>query len=682
MEVIGDVTLMVAAIAMAGLFWLVTRRLKRLQDRARLFLIGQLGVALSASIDASKHVAGAIYDRIGLTAGALDLVVYSGYTLSILLLIYGFLRWIPLINRLDQEVAARGLAEAGLQSALERSRQFNTGLESLGRAHMVERWSAERLMAEAAERLSRLLDVRRVGVWRLDEDGQGLTCLHMFDARTGAMAAGQRVERDLNPAYFDAIQTGRTVCVEDAWSDPVTAAFGQDYLAPLGVRAMLDAPIRTGRGVRGVLCCEHVGETRAWTPEEVSLAASVAQYIAVSELADNAETLAQELKTALVEARSASAAKSAFLANMSHELRTPLNGVLGMAQALAGPHLGYADQEKVGTIIESGQQLLGVLNDVLDLSKIEAGRVDITPEPADPGALVSATCDLFRAGALAKGLRLDCDLEALPASVQLDPVRVRQCLSNLIANAVKFTSTGSVHVAARAVPAGMEGWRLEMAVTDTGPGISPEVQARLFQRFSQADGSSARRHGGAGLGLVIARELARRMGGDVIIDSTPGTGSRFVFSFLAAPGSGLLTAGNAQSDHGVLYGTSVLLVDDNATNRLVARAFLESTGALVTEADSGGAALDRFTAGHFDLVLLDAHMPVMGGEETLQRLRALPGGKVPVIALTADAMQGDEARYRAMGMDGYVAKPVSKDVLLSTCARLVVSSAIETRAAS
>jgi signal transduction histidine kinase/ActR/RegA family two-component response regulator len=682
MAVIGDVTLMAVAIAMAGLFWLVTRKLRRIQDRARLFLIGQLGIALCATLDASKHFAGALYGRFGLGAGHIEAVVYSGYTLSILLLIYGFVRWIPMIGRLDREVAARSAAEAELQNALERSRQFNNGLEALGRAHMVERWSAERLMAEAAERLSRLLEARRVSVWRLDEDGQGLTCLHLFDAQNGALAPGKRIERDLNPAYFDAIMTGRTVCVEDAWSDPVTAAFGPDYLAPLGVRAMLDAPIRTGRGVRGVLCCEHVGETRAWTPEEVSLTASLAQYIAVSELADNAETLAQELKAALKEARSASAAKSAFLANMSHELRTPLNGVLGMAQALAGPHLGYSDQEKVGTIIESGQQLLGVLNDVLDLSKIEAGRVDITPEPTDPGALVSATCDLFRASAAAKGLSLDCDLEALPASVRLDPVRVRQCLSNLIANAVKFTQAGTVCVAARALPAGAEGWRIEMAVTDTGPGIPPEVQARLFQRFSQADGSSARRHGGAGLGLVIARELARRMGGDVMIDSHYEGGARFVFSFLAAPDAGALTADCVPADHAALYGASVLLVDDNAINRLVARAFLETTGALVTEADSGAAALDLFAAGRFDLVLLDAHMPVMGGEETLHRLRGLAGGGAPVVALTADAMQGDEARYRAMGMDGYVAKPVSKDVLLGVCARLVSNARADTRAAS
>ncbi|MBI1264413.1 MAG: response regulator [Alphaproteobacteria bacterium] len=664
MEVIGDLSIMALATLMACLFWLVTRKLKRLQDRARLFLIGQLGIAVSASLEASKHFTASFRDLTGITQSQVEIVVYIGYGLSILTLVWGLVRWIPLIGRLDQEVAARSEAEAGLQNALERSRQFNAGLEALGCAHMVERWSADRLIAEAAERLSHLLDTRRVSVWRLDEDGQGLTCQYIFDAGTGALAPGTRLDRDLNPGYFDAIMTGRTVCVEDALTDPVTAAFAVDYLAPLGVRAMLDAPIRTGRGVRGVLCCEHVGATRAWTPEEVSLAASLAQYIAVAELADSAETLAQELKTALKEARSASAAKSAFLANMSHELRTPLNGVLGMAQVLVRSPLAPSDREKVGTIIQSGQQLLGVLNDVLDLSKIEAGRVDITPEPVDPRALVSATCDLFRASAAAKGLTLDCQLDALPATVQLDPVRVRQCLSNLIANAVKFTHCGAVSVTARAAPEAAGGWRIDLAVSDTGPGIPASVQSRLFQRFSQADGSSA-----------------RRMGGDVVIDNTHDQGARFVFSFLAAADSGAAAPGEAPGDHAALYGASVLLVDDNAINRLVARSFLETAGAIVTEAESGAAALDLFAAGRFALVLLDAHMPVMSGEETLHRLRRLPGGGAPVVALTADAMQGDEARYRAMGMDGYVAKPVNQDVLLSACARLISGRVASARAA-
>ncbi|MCC5997143.1 MAG: response regulator [Oceanicaulis sp.] len=685
MTVIGDFTILAVAIAMACLFWSVSRKMARGHYGPRLITAGLIGIAVSAFIDASEHFAGPVRDALSISIAHTEAAAYAGYTISLLLLCWSFMRWLPLVGRLDHEVAARTEAEAGLQGALERSRQFNAGLEALGRAHIDEGWDADRLVAEAARRVSALLAVSRVSVWRLDEDGQGLTCLHLHNAdpsETSSTEPGHRIEREVNPAYFEAIESGRVVCVTDAFTDPITASFGEDYLQPLGVLALLDAPIRTGRGVRGVFSCEQVGATRTWTPEEESLVAAVAQYIAVAYLADSAETLAQELKSALKEARGASAAKSAFLANMSHELRTPLNGVMGMAQALDGANLRPSDREKVGTIIQSGQQLLGVLNDVLDLSKIEAGRVDITPEPADPASLISTICDLFRDGAAAKGLSLNCELEALPAHAALDPLRVRQCLSNLIANAVKFTDAGSVTVSARAEPAKPEGWRIEIAVTDTGPGIPAGVQARLFQRFSQADGSSARRFGGAGLGLVIARELARRMGGEVSVESAPGAGARFTFSFLAgAVQSGADAPSGAVSDLQALANAQVLLVDDNAINRLVARSFMESAGAQITEAESGQEALTLFEAQRFDLVLLDAHMPVMSGAETLRRLRRTPHGRTPVVALTADAMQGDEARYRAMGMDGYVAKPVDKSVLLSVSAQLI-SASRETRAAA
>ncbi|KAA5800906.1 response regulator [Alkalicaulis satelles] len=678
MTVVGDFTILIVSLVMAAVFLCVTRKLKRHHAGPRLIAAGQIGVAISALIDASEHFAGPVRDALGLSVDQTEAIAYAGYTISLVVLVIGFVRWIPLISRLDQEVAARTEAEASLQRALERSRQFNAGLEALGRAHMDEGWNAGRLVAEASRRVSHLMGATRVSVWRLDEDGQGLTCQYLYDAEKPAAdgeKAGHRIERDINPAYFDVIESGRIVCVTDAFTDPITAAFGDEYLQPIGIHAILDAPIRTGRGVRGVLSCEHVGATRNWTPEEESFVAAVAQYVAVAYLADNAETLASELKSALKEARGASAAKSAFLANMSHELRTPLNGVLGMAQALDGPDLREADREKVGTIIESGQQLLGVLNDVLDLSKIEAGRVDITPEAADPGGLISATCDLFRDAASAKGLTLRCELEALPRTAVLDPLRVRQCLSNLIANAVKFTDSGAVSVTARAEPVMPDGWRIAITIADTGPGIPDDVQSRLFQRFSQADATSARRHGGAGLGLVIARELARRMGGDISVDSAPGEGARFTFSFRAdVVGQSGADQPDAVNDLAVLAGAQVLLVDDNAINRLVARSFMETAGAQVTEAQGGQEALHLFAAHRFDLVLLDAHMPVMSGKETLRRLRTLPHGATPVVALTADAMQGDEARYLAMGMDGYVAKPVDKNALLTVSARLITAA--------
>ena len=248
-----------------------------------------------------------------------------------------------------------------------------------------------------------------------------------------------------------------------------------------------------------------------------------------------------------------------------------------------------------------------------------------------------------------------------------DPVRLRQVVGNLVANAVKFTDSGGVQVEARAYEEVGAGWRLEIAVSDTGCGISGPDQARLFHRFSQGDASAARKHGGAGLGLVIARELAQAMGGDVALSSTPGKGSCFTVSVRAGEADPDLPGAQSETA-GVLAGARVLLVDDNEINRLVARCFLEPAGATITEAESGMAAIEAFTRAPFDLVLLDVHMPGLGGVETLDRLRALPGGSAPAIALTADALSGDAARYKAAGMDAYVAKPVDRETLIAACA--------------
>jgi signal transduction histidine kinase/ActR/RegA family two-component response regulator len=592
---------------------------------------------------------------------------YGLYALAFVIIGAGLFRWLPLVRRIDQESEAREHAEAELQTALERARQFNAGLEALARQHIEEGWDLTRLVNEAVRRVSQLVGTARVSVWRLADDGAVLECVTLFDVRTGAHERGVRLARSLNPAYFDAIAAGRVINVACAEQDPATSAFTDIYLRPTGVGALLDAPILAGRRVRGVVCCEHVGGDRQWTPEEVSLVSATAQYIAVADLADDSETLAGELKRALKAAEAASESKSAFLANMSHELRTPLNGVLGMAQALSVDGLAPAQAEKADIIVRSGRHLLGVLNDVLDLSRIEAGSLRLAAEPLDPGALITDVCALFEASAAQKGLTITCDTAGLPAHVSADPVRLRQVVSNLVANAVKFTDAGGVQVEARAHEEAGTGWRLEIAVSDTGCGISGPDQGRLFHRFSQADASAGRKHGGAGLGLVIARELAQAMGGNVALRSIPGEGSCFTVTLRAGEAAPDISGQQSQIA-GRLAGARVLLVDDNEINRLVARCFLEPAGATITEADSGLAAIEAFTHAPFDLVLMDVHMPGLGGVETLHRLRALPGGSAPVIALTADALSGDAARYKAAGMDGYVAKPVDRETLIAACA--------------
>jgi CheY-like chemotaxis protein/anti-sigma regulatory factor (Ser/Thr protein kinase) len=344
--------------------------------------------------------------------------------------------------------------------------------------------------------------------------------------------------------------------------------------------------------------------------------------------------------------------------------------VIGMAQVLADETSDPDQADKIAVIIQSGALLLGVLNDLLDLSKIEAGRMDILPEPLDPAALIRQTGQLFQVAAAQKGIGLEISLDPLPEQINADSVRLRQILSNLVANAIKFTDSGTVEIRARAERSGAR-WRLRVCVEDTGCGISAEDQGRLFARFGQADQSRTRRYGGAGLGLVIARELAQRMEGDVTLESTPGEGSRFTLTLLADAAHETASAAPTPRRVDGLEGRQILLVDDNEVNRMVARCFLEPSGAIITEASGGDEALALFQDQRFDLILLDAHMPGMSGLDVLAQVRKRPGGAdIPVIALTADALPGDEARYLKAGMDGYVSKPVDKQILLKACADL------------
>ena len=662
MNAIGDLAILAAALFMAVIFWATSRKMGRAHEGTRLISFGLCLIAVSAALDAAELI-GPLPLLSWLGTDLTETLAYACYSAAALVLTLGFARWLPLLKRLDAEVAGRARAEAELNRSLDRERRFNAGLEALGKDHIQKGWTQAELIEEAVQRLSELMGVARVSIWVMAPNDGAISCLKLFDSARGVFEDGTAIKRAQNPSYFKAIESGATICVADALADPLTRDFRPGYLTRHGIGAMLDAPIRAGDGVRGVVCCEHVGASRTWTPEEISFVTSVAQYIAVT-------FLAEELKEALDAAESASASKTAFLANMSHELRTPLNGMLGMAEVMAQDAANPAQADAAATMIGSGRQLLAILNDVLDLSKIEAGQLDIRPEATDVAAPIRESCALFRPAARKKGLDFHIDIRALPDRVEMDPVRLRQILFNLIANAVKFTETGSVTVAARhrVEPSGAD--RITISVEDTGCGISEEGQARLFHRFSQADETETRRHGGAGLGLVIARELARLMDGDIDLESTLGQGSRFTFAFAARPALAQGVAAAAERPQPeTLSGARVLLVDDNEINRVVARCFIEPSGAEVTEAQSGAEALAIFAGQEFDLVLLDAHMPQMDGLETLAHLRALPGGhNIPVIVITADALSDDEAKYLAAGMDAYVPKPVDKDRLIKTCA--------------
>lgn len=364
-------------------------------------------------------------------------------------------------------------------------------------------------------------------------------------------------------------------------------------------------------------------------------------------------------------AKFANRAKSSFLAMMSHELRTPMNGVLGMAHALERTKLTPQQSRYVETLLRSGGGLMTILNDVLDLAKIEAGRFDIVAVPFDLRAKLAKVMELWEPAAQEKGLSLTCEIADAPAWVLGDPGRLRQILLNLVSNAIKFTAAGEVRIAVIS-----QSDRVSIVVADTGPGMDEATQARLFQGFTQADSSVARRFGGTGLGLAISRELARLMGGDIVLRSRLGEGSRFTVTLpLPAAEPAAEAVATIASDEGAPRAAlRTLVVDDNRTNQEVARALLQALGVAVEVASGGAEALERLESETFDLVFMDIHMPGMSGDQALARMRASdrPFAKTPVIALTADAMAGERERLLSLGFDGYLSKPIDPAALVRT----------------
>ena len=432
----------------------------------------------------------------------------------------------------------------------------------------------------------------------------------------------------------------------------------------------------------------------------------------------------EELESALATAREATQLKSRFLANMSHEIRTPMNGVLGMTDFLLGTQLTAEQQEFAESIKKSADALLTLINDILDLSRIEAGKLRLDRLPFSIAATVEESASLFALQARGKGLDFSTAItQELPPAVVGDPGRIRQVLTNLIGNAVKFTDSGRIDVEAELVSGNKAAVFARFTVRDTGIGIPSEHQSRLFESFTQGDGSSTRKYGGTGLGLSISKQLVELMGGEMGVASAPGQGSRFWFTAkfervspaeenavdksdaprpaVAPPKRAATTpapptpaapaprptpkapapelkpvSAAPEQPNGGDRGLRVLLAEDNEINQRIALRLLEKLGINADAVSNGRAAVDALSERNYDVVLMDCQMPEMDGFEATALIRNRERGKshTPICALTANAMEGDREKCLAAGMDDYISKPVGLEKLRDAIERLVYKS--------
>jgi two-component system, sensor histidine kinase and response regulator len=525
-----------------------------------------------------------------------------------------------------------------------------------------------------------------------------------LSAQASELAAGEQRYRQIVETAFDAF-VGMT-----DWNAQAGATFGWspqearrknlgDLILPECSRNTYEQAVREILGRSDVVVQSTRFEVTAQArdgqefPIEVTMSATrngrVDQLAAFVRDVTELKRTAEEQEKAKRAAEAASQAKSQFLANMSHEIRTPLNGVIGMTELMLDTELSPEQRESLNTIKISADSLLSVINNILDFSKIEAGRFDL--EAIDFNLLenLQTTMKILRFRAEEKGLKLVLEIdEEVPEIVRGDSTRLRQIIVNLIGNAIKFTAQGKIVLRVYPDREASDGRTLRFAVIDTGIGISPEQQKLIFDPFTQADSSTTRKYGGTGLGLTISKNLAEMMGGKMWVESELGHGTQFHFTVVAEAIAKTATKRQdlapqeiAQANVAPVGPLRVLLAEDNHVNQIVARGLLQKMGHSVVTAKDGSEALDLLATQDFDLVLMDAQMPVMDGLTAAKKIRE--GEKrtagIPIIALTAHAMKGDRERCIAAGMDGYVSKPIDRLALAEAIASAVPqkSSGIE-----
>jgi PAS domain S-box-containing protein len=456
---------------------------------------------------------------------------------------------------------------------------------------------------------------------------------------------------------------------------------------PREVYDKLWATITSGDEWQGVFHNRKKNGELYWAAASISplkdAAGSITHFVGVQEDITAVKLFEQELKSAKETAETANQAKSDFLASMSHEIRTPMNAIIGMAELLLEGPLDEEQKRYVTTLRNAGDNLLNIINDILDISKIEAGYLELHETAFDVRELVDAVCDTMAVRVREKGLTLDCIMGAdVPGRLSGDAGRLRQVLLNLVGNAVKFTEEGGITITVERDGASGGNDILTFSISDTGIGIPQDKIPHIFEKFTQADSSTTRKYGGTGLGLTISRRLVELMGGRIWVTSTVGAGSTFFFTASLAPAADDEDARAPEEDTAAAPGVipetrplAILLVDDSEDNRLLIQSFLKNTPFKVDMARNGREAVDMFTASAYDIVLMDIQMPVMDGHEATRQIRQWERSQgrraTPVLALTAYALEEEIRKSYEAGCTGHLTKPVSKSALIEAIRRHV-----------
>ncbi len=575
-------------------------------------------------------------------------------------------------SSLKPKLSERTLRSVEQKNATTLLRQYQDTLRKLAQSEVLSGGNISRVFPAISEACCSLLQVKRASIWLLTQEG---TAIELTDVCTSRRQHSNPLFT-FPPSHLRAYLRSlphkhRSIAVHHVFKDSRFEKLAPSYMSRFHVKAMLSAPIkRNGRFV-GALCAESVGASRRWSRHEEHLLSLLASMATLALEAAERRGVEQALRLAKEAAEVANRAKSEFLANMSHEIRTPMNAIIGMADLLWDTPLTPDQRKYLRIFRRAGGTLLNLINDILDLSKVEAGRLELESIGFDLNDVIDKATDMMAMRANEKGLELACHVDRnVPCHLVGDPTRLTQILINLMGNALKFTEEGSIVVRVMNDPDRNIAGAVRFSVSDTGIGIPSDQLVSIFDSFTQAHASTTRQYGGTGLGLAITKRLVEGMNGLIWAESTVGRGSTFYCSALLE-----LQAKPSHQKSAIpinLSGISVLVVDDHPINRIILSELLSGWGAQVTDASDGRTALDELLQASergqaYKLLLLDCRMPGMNGFHVVEHLKSSPTGSCPtIVMLTSDHWADDIARTYDLGLGGYLIKPIRRSDLLQT----------------